>query len=282
MFQRLLKPLPMGAVVAEWVLGMTLYAAIVAWLFHHFEIKMVDMAAEMTLLNGLILGLLLVFRNNTAYDRWWEGRKLWGQLVNDSRNLSLKAVSVATPEERRELARLVGGFANALRLHLRGTSKLSEVPGFQQAAERPTHVPLFLAGRVQTMVDQWRNSGRIEAALAPVFDVHIRGLMDVCGACERIHSTPLAKSYVALLRHGIAIYAVAAPWIVAWDIGLWSVPVCALMFYYIFGVELLAEELEDPFGTGPDDLDLDRYCRTIEHSMDQVLLSDPNATAVPT
>jgi putative membrane protein len=264
----------MGAIVAEWVLGMTLYAAIVAWLFHHFKIEMVDMAAEMTLLNGLILGLLLVFRNNTAYDRWWEGRKLWGQLVNDSRNLSLKAVGVASPEERRELALLQSGFANALRLHLRGPTKLSDVPGFSQATAKPVHVPLYLAGQVQALADRWLTSGRIEAALAPVFDVHIRGLMDVCGACERIHTTPLAKSYVALLRHGIAIYAVAAPWFVAWDIGLWSVPVCALMFYFIFGVELLAEELEDPFGTGPDDLDLDRYCHTIENSVNQVLLTE--------
>ncbi|MFO0895956.1 MAG: bestrophin family ion channel [Pirellulales bacterium] len=280
MFDRLLKPLPMGAIVAEWVLGMTLYTTIVAWLLYRFEIELVDMAAEMTLLNGLILGLLLVFRNNTAYDRWWEGRKLWGQLVNDSRNLSLKAMSVASPEERRQLARLLGGFANALRLHLRGPTKLADVPGFGQEAAKPIHVPLYLAGQVQALADEWRVSGRIEAALTPVFDVHIRGLMDVCGACERIHTTPLAKSYVALLRHGIAIYAVAAPWFVAWDIGFWSIPVSALMFYYIFGVELLAEELEDPFGTGPDDLDLDRYCRTIENSVNQVLLTDQPATAI--
>jgi putative membrane protein len=228
---------------------------------------------EMTVMNGILLGVLLAFRNREAYDRWWQARGLWGQLINDSRNLCLKARLHADAGGRAELGRLVPGFALALKAHLRGDGSLQQVPGFEAEADTPTHVPLYLAGRVFALFDAWRIADRLSDFDRLVLDPHARGLMDVCGACEKIRSSPVPLSYRALLRHGTILYLASAPWFLGADLGYWAVAATALLSYFLLGIELTAEEVEEPFGTNRDDLDLDAYCRTIRASVDEILVA---------
>ena len=117
----------------------------------------------------------------------------------------------------------------------------------------------------------WRRAGRLTDIDALVIDPHARALMDVCGACERIKSSPVPLSYRAMLRHGTILYLATAPWFLASDYGYWAVPVVALLTYFLLGIELTAEDVEEPFGKDGDDLELGRFCETVRQSAEQIL-----------
>jgi len=206
---------------------------------------------------GIIFGWLLSFRTQTSYKRWWEGRNLWGQLVNDSRNLLLKVVAfLPDPNERERLAAALVRFAEALRDHLRSTKK----------AIGP-HEPMVIAGKVNGLIRKWYESGQIDGYVFLALDQHARQLMNVCGACEKIRSTPLASSYRRLLRKGIVGYMLLLPWLLNDDIGWLTIPQAILVAYAVVGLELIATSIEDPFGTDGDDLRLDEIVETIRQSV---------------
>ena len=218
---------------------------------------------------GVVLGTLLVFRTNTSYDRWWEGRKLWGQLVNDSRNLAIKVRTIArvTDERKRELARALVGFAHALKDHLRGGAELARVPGFEQSTEVAAHVPSYLAQQIYRSLEQWRHSESIDGFELLMLDQHASSLMNVCGACERIQKSPISASYRWFIRQMIGIYLLTLPWGLVETFGWWTIAAASLLSYFMIGVEMIAEEIEDPFGVTEDDLRLDALCQTIEGSV---------------
>lgn len=219
-----------------------------------------DWTGAATILNALILGVLLNFRNREAYDRGWEGRKLWGQLINDSRSLCTKLAARAgvSAAARAEVRDLVSAFAAALKDRLR-------------RAAGPVHAPLEIYGRLVGRLQAEREAGRLTETDVLILDPHVRGLMDVCGGCERIRSTPVPLSYRSLLRHGMVLYLLSTPWVVADALGWWSVPTVALFAYFLLGVELTAEDVEDPFGSDGDDLALGAYCDTIRAGAEQAL-----------
>ncbi|MBX7164779.1 MAG: hypothetical protein K1X74_00400 [Pirellulales bacterium] len=226
---------------------------------------------------GVVLGVLLVLRVNAANERWWEARKQWGQLINDSRNLALKALAHANPDaaDRARLACLLREFAFALRDHLRGIEPL--VTPSLATRFSTSHVPGRIAGEIHELLDRWNQAGKLKDSLWPL-DVHARSLMDICGACERIRNTPLASSYRALLRWAIVLNVLVAPWVIADDIGWWSVPVLTVGFAFLLGVELTAEDVEEPFGDDPDDLPLESYCCTIERFVNETLARPSSTT----
>jgi putative membrane protein len=226
-----------------------------------------------SLVNGLVLGALIGFRTKTAYDRWWEGRCLWGELTNHSRNLCLKADRLADPPaaDRRELFALVAGFPVALMRHLREGGKLTDVPGFEKDAADPAHVPAELAGRVIGLLARWRAAGRIDGYSQLALDGHAAAYMNVCGACEKVRNTPLPWTYLALLRHGLVVSFLFFPWYLTHTFGLWAFAVQAVMIYFLLGIELTAEEVEQPFGDDPDDLPLEQFCATIRRSAAEIL-----------
>lgn len=270
-------PLPVWRRLDAFVLLVAAYTAVVEFIAQSLAFQLPKWVGDMSIVNGIILGVLLGFRNREAYERWWEGRRLWGQLVNDSRNLCLKAAALADPDpdDRRRFGRLVAGFAVGLKNHLRGAGRrLRHVPGFEKEAADPDHVPAHLAGRVFAALRDWRRAGRLSDLDALSIDPHARALMDVCGGCERIKSSPVPLSYRALLRHGTILYLATAPWFLTDEYGYWAVPVVALLTYFLLGIELTAEDVEDPFGKDGDDLELGRFCETIRKSAEEILGAD--------
>ena len=244
------------------------------WLFcREYQPEHPPWAEQVSLLNALIIGVLVGFRTKAAYDRWWEGRILWGELTNQSRNLCLKAEAYAKPGEadRRELARLVAAFAWALMKHLRGTIALREVPGFEEDPENSSHVPAKLAERIIRLVASWRTAGSLDGHCHQMLDLHTSAFLNVCGACERIRGTPLPGSFLSLLRHGLILSFAVAPWHLAIVLDGWSILVQAILVYFLFGVELTAEEVEQPFAFDPDDLPLETYCETIRKNAHEIL-----------
>lgn len=274
-WRRVLPPLPIAKRLGLVVCGMCVYALGVELLIVCFALEnwKTNWGVEATVLQGLIVGLLLVFRNNEASKRWYEARQLWGQLVNHTRNLCLKVRAHVALEdgERHKLATLLAGFPVALMRHLRGEGRLQDVPGFAAAAEQPGHVPAHLAGLLQQQLAGWQRAGRIDGLGLLYLDTHAAALMDICGGCERIRHSPVPASYRALLRHGTWLFLLLIPWYLDPELGWWGIPVIGLVTYFLYGVELTAEVVEEPFGKEADDLSLDTLCQTIQTSVGTIL-----------
>jgi putative membrane protein len=248
------------------LIGITAYSIVVAIVIRVWDIRILEGGSAASAINTLILGLLLSFRNGAAYSRWWEARGLWGQLINDSRNLAAKLAAFLPAEllARARVAELLSGFAEALNRHLRDQMpRLRDLPGLERETDDPPHVPLYIARRLYSCLADWKKAGQVDGALLWILDAHLRGLMDVCGACEKIRFTPLTPSYKMLLRIGLLLNIVAEPWLTIPEVGLWGLPVFLLVCVFLLGIELIDSVVEEPFGCERDDLDLDRYCRTI-------------------
>lgn len=263
------NPLPLITLakrLSPWLVAISLYCLVVALVLQWENIQLSEFGTEAGLINSLILGLLLSFRNRAAYERWWEARQLWGQITNDSRNLAGKLAAFVPAEALANagMANLLSGFAEALKQHLRLPSpRLRDIPGFEHDSADPPHLPVYLLGRMYEAMAGWKRAGLLDGDTLRILDPHLRGLLDACGGCERIRHTPLSPLYKSLLRAGIFLNVLLSPWYTLMDRGLWGLPIILLFCFFLLGVELIDTIVEEPFGTERDDLDLEGYCQTI-------------------
>ncbi len=239
--------------------------------------KLTDANAAVSL--SAIIGLLLIFRNNSAYERWWEGRKLWGQLVNESRNIAIKTKCYAdglSENERFEFGQLISLFSYALKSHLRGVHDFSAL-NVLKIADRDQHVPSAIVSRIYQRLKHWRKDGIIDHWEQMQFDQHAKAFLDICGSTERIVKSPIAGSYKLLLWLGLILNVVCLPWLIVPTFHWWSIVLMAVSSYFIFGLELLAEEIERPFDDLPNDLPLEAICLSIRKSTEDILEIDLSA-----
>lgn len=267
-----LHKIPVSRKMAAYLVLMAAYTIVVCWIDSDHLKRLIQASGAMY--GSMVMGVLLVFRTNSAYDRWWEGRKLWGQLVNDTRNLSIKVANYAQIDdnEKAQFGALLYTFALSLKMHLRSdTLSLHQVPGFEKCQDAPNNVPVYIADAIYQRLAQWQSEKKVTEMQMLQIDPHARALMDIVGACERIVSSPIALSYRAILRQGITLNLLSIPWIVAPDFDYWAIPIALIAAYFMIGLELIAEDIEEPFGVGEDNLALDAICATIERSVKQVL-----------
>lgn len=237
---------------------------------------------------GVILSIILVFRTNTAYDRWWEGRKLWGTLVNHSRNLAIQ-LDALLPAEDREVrasyARLIGNFARALSGHLRGKSDPSTLAEIDEdCGPPPAHIPAHIARVIFRRIGGLRESGVIDGFDLLAMKPHTQALLDVAGACERIRKTPIPFSYSVFIKLFILAYAAILPVGLVPEYGYLSVPLVMLIVFALLGLELMAAEIEDPFGLDCNDLPTGTIAEAIRSDATELLgLTNParEAPAAP-
>jgi len=242
----------------KYLVAMAVYSALVVQFGHGLFMPQggPPRRAGELVIASILFGWLMSFRTQTSYARWWEGRSLWGQLVNDSRNIMLKAAAyVEDPVERAKLGSIVVRFAETLRDRLRLTTRY---PG--------PHMPMAAAEEVFRMIRRWQAEGKIDGFAFLALDQHAQQLMNVCGACEKIRATPLAASYRGLLRKGIAGYLLFLPWMMNEEAGWVTVPASVLTAYAVVGLELIASSIEDPFGYDGDDLPIDDIVETIRRA----------------
>ncbi|MBY0358365.1 MAG: hypothetical protein K2W82_10225 [Candidatus Obscuribacterales bacterium] len=267
--------IPVSKRVWLYMAVMAAYIVLVNWITDQNFPTHVFKEAGTAAYGSVIMGLLLVFRTNSAYERWWEGRKLWGQLVNDSRNMCLKVktfVPVSDAEKAR-LGELVISFAYALKHHLRGTTPSDPLPGLGPVtAQEAKNLPVYTAGRIYEVLMEWERGGQLDNFTQLRLDPHARAYMDITGACERIKNSPLALSYRAFMRQGITLNLIALPWYIVPELDIWwSIPVILIGSYFLIGLELIAEDIEDPFGEDGDDLPLDSICAGIRSTVSDIL-----------
>ena len=221
-------------------------------------------------LMGLPLAIFLGFRNNAAYDRYWEGRKQWGELVLRSRNLARQCLTlIDEPELRARMIRRAIAYAHALRHSLRRSDPSADTMPWVSADEweRVRHLPnLPHALMLEMGVDlgQSLRERRIDPCLGPAVDATLSAMTGVAAACERIHGTPIPFSYTLLLHRTAYLYCWLLPFGLVDAIGDLTPLVTALVAYTFFGLDALGDEIEEPFGTSDHDLPLDAICRTIE------------------
>ena len=222
---------------------------------------------------GFVISLLLVFRTNTAYDRWWEGRKLWGELVNNSRNLALKlSVMLKDEHDKNYFKKLIPSYASVLQKHLANddTAKVlfeGLVLEIDQHKHKPNQVAKMLYQKIQDLYEQSKISG--DQLL--VLNQELKSFTDVCGACERIKNTPIPYSYSAFIKKFIFFYIMTLPFGYVFSLGYYVIPVVVFIFYVLASLELIAEEIEDPFGYDANDLPTDKIAANIKKHVEEIL-----------
>ncbi|MBC7447873.1 MAG: hypothetical protein H7330_07420 [Hymenobacteraceae bacterium] len=231
--------------------------------------------AVMHSLLGFVISMLLVFRTNTAYDRWWEGRRQWGQLVNISRSLALKiaALLLAFPNERAFFRAQIPAVAKALAAHLRGEAPDDEVISHLEDGATPSgvHWPNFLISRLVRRLYELRQRGVLTDYDLLLLNPELGGLSDVVGACERIRNTPIPYSYSSFLKKFIAIYCITLPFGYVMSLHYWVVPVVTFVFYVLASLEQIAEEIEEPFGIDANDLPINEISAGIKRVVSETL-----------
>jgi putative membrane protein len=260
--------------VAALAIGVGAYAALPVWKEHSSYADVGDTPAEIHAALTLVLGWLLVFRTNSAYNRWWEARTLWGGLVNASRNLAVKfAQLIVLPDEELAAAeRLVTEFPAALRDLLREDTRGSGTGPLPRPVTRlATHRPGALVGELYSSLRRWKSRGWIDGDDLRVLDRDLAQLLDICGGCERIRRTRIAQSYRIFARQCVVLFLATLPWGICSEFDWWTIPLTAITSYFMLGLEIVAEHVEEPFGHDEDDLDLDGLCATIEQSVGELI-----------
>lgn len=260
------------------VLWVGLYAAIVTALVVKFDRFNIAVDKEFFSFLGIMLSLLLAFRTNTAYDRFYEGRRLWGQLVNNCRNLAVllhARLPAHDHANRTYLARLLSNFPIALDGHLRTGvrfEKLEEADaGFVERLQQARHVPSRLSALLQEAFERLLR----EEVLLPnhliTLQRHHEALLDVAGACERIKATPIPFSYSYFIKGFITVFVLIMPFNLLDTYEWLTVPITMFGAYALLGVEMIGDEIEDPFGKDSNDLPLTQISNRIRANVHEIL-----------
>ncbi|WP_435018715.1 bestrophin family protein [Tundrisphaera sp. TA3] len=223
---------------------------------------------------GVILSIVLAFRTNSAYDRWWEGRKLWGMLVNHSRNLAIQIDALLPPEDgagREAFAHLIADFALALSGHLRNDVDPAALAMLGGPDDPPGHAPSLLSRAIVVRIQELRRDGVIDGFDLLATKPHTQALLDVAGACERIRKTPIPFSYSVFIKLFILAYAAILPVGLVPEYGYLAIPLVMMIVFALLGLELMAEEIEDPFGLDCNDLPTGAIAATIRASACEIL-----------
>ena len=253
------------------------YSAAVAYLeLEYWDLPEDSRVKNLSIMHGMlgfVISLLLVFRTNTAYDRWWEGRKLWGALVNNSRNLALKLNAILDDEKDRAFFRkIIPGYASILNKHLKDeeTSKqLAE--DIILLVEHHHHRPNQVAKMMFMRINELYKNQKITGDQLIILNSEIQSFTDICGACERIKNTPIPYSYSVFLKKFIFFYVMTLPFGYVFSLGYFVIPVVVFIFYVLASLELIAEEIEEPFGHDANDLPTSKIAENIKKHVEELI-----------
>ncbi|WP_031527986.1 bestrophin family protein [Dyadobacter crusticola] len=264
------------------ILTIGVYSAAVAYLvLIYFDLGANNDLKNISLMHsllGFVISMLLVFRTNTAYDRWWEGRKQWGSLMNNSRNLALKLAGLLPEEytdERLFFQKMIPNYAFALKNHLRNQFRpedFQDTPFLTRAAlQSGGHVPNQIAAAMFSKVIELQRKGALLPEHTLLLNNQLESFTDICGACERIKNTPIPLSYSSFIKKFIFTYCLTLPIGYAFSLHFLVIPFVMFVFYILASLEVIAEEIEDPFGVDSNDLPVDRICSGIQSSSQALL-----------
>ncbi|MBL0744947.1 bestrophin family protein [Chryseolinea lacunae] len=261
---------------------MLAYSTVLCYIMlDYFKLHLADFQPTIAMhsLLGIVLGLFLVFRTNTAYDRWWEGRRMWGGMVNSTRNFAMK-VAACLPtenhEERDWFAKMIPNFVFAVKENLRNGVQFAELEApddkFINDLKRFKHKPNRIASLMYKRINELYRANKVSGDQLINLDKELKDFIDLMGACERIKNTPIPYSYMMYVKKFIFIYIITLPFGFVTQSGYMTVPIVGLVSFVLLSVELIAEEIEDPFGRDINDLPLDDLAGKIKENVKEILL----------
>ncbi|KQC00981.1 bestrophin family protein [Pedobacter sp. Hv1] len=220
---------------------------------------------------GFVISMLLVFRTNTSYDRWWDGRKLLGALTNVSRNLAIKIKALNLDTEEIEFFKYaIPKYGFALKEHLREKQYFGK-DSFLIEIDGGKHIPNQVATSIVSRVYALQKADKITQEQLIILSADVSQFTDICGGCERIRNTPIPYSYSAFIKKFIFIYVITLPFGWVFSLGYFVIPIVPFILYVLASLELIAEEIENPFNEDANDLPVDEICNNIEKHVKQIL-----------
>ena len=265
------------------ILLISAYSALIAYLeieiWQLSENSHVRNISVMHSLLGFVISFLLVFRTNTAYERWWDGRRLWSQQVQHSRNLAIKLTAMLPLDapERKYFRILIPAYAVVLLRHLNKKAPeqmddLDNLPhDIKTQLDFKKHVPNQYIGLMHQYLQVMFREGRLPWGQVLFVNTELQAFTEICASCERIRYTPIPRSYSGFLKKFIFIYIMTLPFGYVFNLGYLIVPIVAFVFYVLASLELIAEEIEDPFGGDDNDLPLSRIVQGIKSQVEEVM-----------
>ncbi|MED5374067.1 MAG: bestrophin family protein [Myxococcota bacterium] len=281
------------------ILITTLFAVGVTIFWKEWELSQWSLSPLPFSLIGVALGIFLGFRNNTSYDRFWEGRKLWGRVVNLSRiwtRQTFTLLAAAPDSERldqaelhalqREMVKRQIAYVHALRIHLRGGNDYAELDAFIDERERKriqpeSNTPAALLHHTgELLTEAWQRGWILQYHL-PVMERTLSELTEVQGGCERIKATPIPFGYTVLMHRIVALYCITLPFGIEDTVGVLTPAVVALVSFAFYGLDSIGDEIEEPFGFDPNDLPLNALSKMIEINLTERLDDEPPEPHAP-
>jgi len=270
------------------ILTVTFAAMIVTYVELYYNIQAYTLTTTPFLLIGVALGIFLGFRNNVSYDKFWEGRKLWGALVNTSRNLARQGCflidashdSEDVQQFREIFVKHVIAYGHALRCHLRNEDPAEEIKHFLSGEDlatvlESTHRPLMILHQLGRDLAVARDRHWLHELNFPFMDAQLNELSNILGGCERIKNTPIPFSYSVLIHRIVASYCLFLPFGLVETTGVLTPIVVLLISYAFFELDAIGDEIENPFGLQPNDLPLTAISRNIEINLLE-LINNPD------
>jgi putative membrane protein len=266
------------------IVGICIYSAIIGYLeMEYWKLSDKSYVRNIPVMHGLLgfaISMLLVFRTNTAYDRWWEGRKLWGSLVNNSRNLAMKLNVILPAEEKAQRSffrKIIPAYAYALHNHLRREQTRIEL--FEEEEHKHVfskidaekHIPNQIAMLMYQHIQQLYRENMLTGEQLIFLNTELQSFTDICGACERIKNTPIPYSYSVFIKKFIFVYVMTLPFGYVFQLGFYVIPVVAFIFYVLASLELIAEEIEDPFSGDENDVPTDKLSQNIHRHVAEII-----------
>jgi len=256
------------------IVAVSAYAGVVTYLLiDYWQLPDTNILKKVSYIHqtiGFVFSLLLAFRINSAYDRWWEGRKIWGSLTNNSRNLAIKLKHLVNETDAAFFNYMIPLYARSLRNHLR------DVYVAEQSAyiviDQDKHVPNQVASAIIKNVYRLNKNGVINPEQLFSITTEITSFTDICGACERIKKTPIPFSYSVFIKKFIFTYIMTLPFTWSFDLKYFIMPIIGFVLFVFASIELLAEEIEDPFGNDANDLPLDNICENIQKHVGEIFV----------
>jgi len=253
------------------LIGVGVYAAFVTWLLldyvHLPDSSVIHKTNVVHTTLGFVLSLLLAFRINSAYDRWWEGRKLWGSLVNNSRNLAIKIKHLGNKNDAEFYNRYIPLYAEVLKDHLREDIK----GNYDVNLNADKHMPNQIASLMIERAYQLNKEGTLNTEQLLSINAELMSFTDICGACERIKNTPIPYNYGVFIKKFIFFFVMSLPLTWAFELHYYIIPIIAFVLYVLASIELIAEEIENPFGFDENDLPLETLANNIKKHINEIL-----------
>lgn len=261
------------------LLALMIYAVfVVHFQQEHPRAIRISESNEVLSMSSLAIGLIMGFRTQSSYERWWEGRRLWGDLVNKTRNFSVKLCEFVSLNESDKLrfARLLTEFSLSLKDYLRDIRYDFAAGDLQQGAPS-THVPLHLASLLHRETEKLLDEARISETKFWILNDQLSGLIEVLGGCERLKTSPLSVWFRVGIWLWLLFYYLILPCLLAPHFGYWSIPIVLLAVYFGIALELTVEQMHEPFGLELNDLPLDKITDNIRKSVGQIFATSTRA-----